>query len=224
MTIFSDSQAALDLIANPMCPTTLQYLARYVLRTHQLIPERYPGHLYWTPGHEGVALNEQADKEAKEAAEENTDPVMIPISLGCLLRHVKTTFNTRGASSICPYETKGRWIAEALNKLEKGQAATIFQLRSGHCPLNRFLHQIGVEKDNRCEECQAFETQAHFLIYCKKYTKEQRVFRKQLNEEGIKININLARKLLDTPNIYPLLAEFIKDTGRFFSLAFDLEN
>lgn len=176
LAIFGDSQAALNLISNPMRPATLQYLARYVLRTHKLIPDCYPVHLYWTPGHKRVELNERADRGAKRAAEENSNPVILPISLGCLLRHVKKTFHTRGANSIHPYETKGRWITDALNQLEKGQAAAIFQLRSGHFPLNKFLHQIGVKEDDKCETCLAIETPAHFLIYCKKYTKERRAF------------------------------------------------
>lgn len=176
LAVFSDSQAALELIAKPMRPSTLQYLARYVLRTRKMIPNRYKIRLYWTPGHEGVELNEIADNEAKAAAEENIDPVILPISLGCLLCRVKETFRTRGAEPIPPYKTKGRWIADVLNTLEKGQAAAIFQLRSGHCPLKKFLHRIGVEEDNKCETCKVVETTTHFLIYCKRYTKERRIF------------------------------------------------
>lgn len=92
LAVFSDSQAALDLIARPMRPSTLQYLARYVLRTKGMIPDQYQMRLYWTPGHDGVELNKIADKEAKEAAEGNIDPVTLPISLGCLIRRVKDTF------------------------------------------------------------------------------------------------------------------------------------
>lgn len=46
LAIFSDSQAALELIANPMKPSTLQYLAIYRLRTHALISDRYRICLY----------------------------------------------------------------------------------------------------------------------------------------------------------------------------------
>lgn len=224
LAIFSDSQAALNLITKPMHPTTLQYLTRYVLRTWKLIPECYQIRLYWTPGHEGVELNERADQEAKEAAEKNNNPVMLPMSLGCLLRRVQDTFKTRGADPIKPYETKGRWIADALNSLEKGQAAAIFQLRCGHCPLKKFLHRIGAEEDDRCETCKAVETPAHFLIYCKRYKKERRTFRQRLKEEEIKIDFNSARKLLDTPKVFPLLAQFIQETGRFQYLASYLDN
>lgn len=43
LAIFSDSQAALDLVAKPMHPATLQYLARYVIRTWKTNTGTLPG-------------------------------------------------------------------------------------------------------------------------------------------------------------------------------------
>lgn len=218
LTIFSDSQAALELFSNPTQPRTLQYLSRFLRRSHSLIPDQYPLRLYWTPGHEGVDLNEQADRAAKEAAEEGLNPVLLPTSLGCLLRHTRTTFKTREAVPNSPYKTKGKKISDALNQLEKGQAAAIFQLRCGHCPLRKFLYRIGVEEHNRCTTCFATETPAHFLVYCKKYTRQRRDFRKKLKEEDIKVNTNSAWAILDSPKTYPYLAQYIQDTERFIHL------
>lgn len=39
LAVFSDSQAGLNLISEPMRPTSLQSLARYVARPQKLIPE-----------------------------------------------------------------------------------------------------------------------------------------------------------------------------------------
>lgn len=180
--------------------------------------------LYWTPGHEDVELNEKADEAAKKAAEDREDALTLPLSLGGLLQHTRKIFNQRGATPITPFKTKNKWVADALNNLEKGQAAAIFQLRSGHCPLHKFLHRIGVEDTDRCETCKAVETPAHFLIYCRKYTKERRRFREKLKEEKIKVNINSAMALLDTPKLYPYLACFIQETGRFPHLNTYLED
>lgn len=218
LAIFSDSQAALNLLANPVKPQSLQYLARFLLRSHRKIPVHLAMKLYWTPGHEGIELNEQADEAAKQAAESDEQPMILPMSLGGLLRHTRSIFRNRGAVSIAPYKTKAKKIADALQSLEKGDAAAIFQLQCGHCPLKKFLHRIGVEEDNKCEDCKATETPAHFLIYCKKYTKQQQVFRRTLKEEGIKINVNSAFTLLDSPRVYPHLAEFLRATGRFTHL------
>lgn len=87
LAIFSDSQAALDLLARLTQPKTLQYLSRFLRRSYNMIPKEYPLRLYWTPGHEGVNLNETADAAAKKAAEDNKDPLILPISLGGLLQH-----------------------------------------------------------------------------------------------------------------------------------------
>lgn len=218
LAVFSNSQAALDLMASPLQPKSLQYLARFLLRLHKKIPAHLPVRLYWTPGHEDIYLNKQADAAAKQAAEDGAEALMLPMSLGGLLCHTKKVLRNRGAVPIKPYKTKPKYIADALHLLEKGDAAAIFQLRCGHCPLNKFLHRIGAEEDNRCESCRAVETPAHFLIYCRRYSVQQRIFRGRLKEEEIKVNINLATALLDTPKAYPLLADFIRDTGRFTHL------
>lgn len=160
-------------------------------------------------------MNEKADKAASEAAKETDAQMILPISLGGLLRHTRSLFNQRRVVSIQPFKTKGRKVAEALNNLQKGEAAAIFQLRCGHCPLKKFLHRIDREDTDRCEECHAKETTAHYLIYCKKYKHQRQIFRRKLKEEGIKVNINSAVDLLDTPKLFPYLAEFIQDTGRF---------
>lgn len=218
LAIFSDSQAALDLLARPAQPKTLQYLSRFLRRSYNLIPKEYPLRLYWTPGHEGVTLNEAADAAAKEAADGNKDPVMLPVSLGGLLRHSRAVFNRREVVPISPYKTKSRKIAEALQRLEKGQAAAIFQLRCGHCPLRKYLHRIGAEDHNKCTSCFATETPTHFLIYCRRFTLQRRAFRKTLKEDGIKTNTNSATALLNNPAVFPHLAQYIHDTGRFLHL------
>lgn len=149
---------------------------------------------------------------------------MLPISLSGLLRHAEETFRTRGADFTQPYKTKGKQIADALKSLEQGQAAAIFQLRCGHCPLKKFLHRLGTEEDDKCETCQAVESPAHFLVYCKKYNRKRRAFRNQLKEEGTKVNKNLVWKLLDSPKVFPCLAQYINATGRFHYLSTYLEN
>lgn len=217
LAIFSDSQAALELLANPVQPKTLQYLAKMLRQAHRTIPTNKHIKLYWTPGHEGIELNEKADQAAREAAEDNAEAVSLPVSLGGMLRHTKETFK-RGAVSIKRFKTKGRMIADALNQLEKGQAAAIFQLRCGHSPLRQFLHCIGAEEDDRCETCKVKETPTHFLIFCRRFTTQRQTFRKKLKEEKIKVNTNSAVKLLDTPKIFPYLAQFIEDTHRFIHL------
>ncbi|KAG0145405.1 hypothetical protein CROQUDRAFT_658714, partial [Cronartium quercuum f. sp. fusiforme G11] len=58
-------------------------------------------------------------------------------------------------------------IADAFNRLEKGQAAAIFQLQTGHCPLNAYLHQFKRLTTKYCRGCGVPEMVAHFLLYCR---------------------------------------------------------
>lgn len=200
-------------MANLIKPSSLQYLARTLRKVVHKIPIEHTVSLYWTPGHEGIKLNEDADEAARREAEgekENTD---LPFSLGGLLRHTKTSLK-RGAVYIDKFKTGGKFIADALNLLEKGQAAAIFQLRCGHNPLKQFLYRIGVEDNDKCEVCRVTENATHFLIFCKRFKSQRQAFRKQLKEEEIRVDVNSAIKLLDTTKVFPL-AKYIEDTGRF---------
>lgn len=217
LALFSDSQAALDLITRPLQPSSLQYLAQSLRRAIRQIPVNHPVSLYWTPGHEGIKLNEEADIAAKGEAEGEAEVTMLPISLGSLLRHAKTRFK-RGAVHIKKFKTQGKYIADTLNNLEKGQAAAIFQLRCGHNPLRSFLHQIGVNKSSKCEVCNVTENTTHFLIFCKRFRTQQQVLRARLKEKKTWVDINSATKLLDTTVVFPYLAQYIEDTGRFTHL------
>lgn len=217
VALFSDSQAALGLLANPLQPQSLQYLARTLRKTIRKIPQGHSISLYWTPGHEGIQLNEKADEEARQKAEGKDESTILPISLGGLLRHTKENI-TRGARPITKYKTKSKHVAEALNRLEKGQAAVIFQLRCGHNPLRHFLHRIGVEETDKCDFCRVTENTTHFLIYCRRFKLQRQTFQKKLIDEEINVDINSANKLLDTPAVFPYLAQFVEDTGRFTHL------
>lgn len=214
IAIFSDSQAALELFTNPAQPSSLQYIKRLFKKAQNTLPADKTIALYWTPGHEGVELNEKADQAARETAEGEERSILLPVSLGSLLRQSKEK-TKRGVVPIKKFKTSGKKIAEALNTLEKGQAAAIFQLRCGHCPLQIFLHRIGVEDDDKCEFSQVPETPQHFLVFCRKFRTQRQKFRRTLQEEEIKVDINSALKLLDTPRVFPHLAKFIEETGRF---------
>lgn len=216
LAIFSDSQAALHLLNSPLTMGTAQYLGKHLQELIQHTLSRHTIKLHWTPGHHDVALNEKADEEAGLAAESEGERFQLPFSLSCTRRHVKQTFNTRGKTiDRNGYKTSGRKIADTLDKLEKGRAAAIFQLRLGHCPLNHFLAQINAVSNNQCTHCGRKENTIHFLLYCPKYTKEQRAFRNALKEEGIKLDTRRADLILDCPTAYPYLADYIVATNRF---------
>lgn len=216
LAIFSDSQAALHLLNSPLTMRTAQYLGKHLHELIQYISSRHTIKLHWTPGHHNVALNKKVDEEAGLAAESEGERFQLPFSLSCTRRHVKQTFNTRGEDiNRDGYITLGRKIADAFDRLKKGRAAAIFQLRLGHCPLNHYLARINAVPNNRCINCGRKETTTHYLLYCPKYAKERRAFRNALKAEEIKLDTRRANLILDCTEAYPYLADYIVATNRF---------
>lgn len=224
LALFSDSQAALHLLNKPPQPAPLQYFGIHLQELIDHINTNHTIKLFWTPGHRSITLNEKADEEAGKAAEAEGERFTLPVSLASTTQRVRLTFNDRGENlDRGSFRTPGRKIAAALDELEKGKAAAIFQLRSGHCPLNHFLKRIQATEDDRCPHCRRKETTTHYLIYCQKYKHKRRKFRNDLKEAEIKVDTRGADKILDNPNTYPYLADYIISTGRFEHLQVYIE-
>ncbi|KAG0147598.1 hypothetical protein CROQUDRAFT_460022 [Cronartium quercuum f. sp. fusiforme G11] len=128
LAIFSDSQAALELLANPLQPRTLQYLARFLRKSHQKLPSNFGITLYWKPGHEGIEQNEKADQAVKKVTEKSTTPTTLQVSLGGLLRHTKKILNISGVTTISPYKTTNKRTADSLNSPGKGTGRSGFSI------------------------------------------------------------------------------------------------
>ncbi|KAG0140012.1 hypothetical protein CROQUDRAFT_665735 [Cronartium quercuum f. sp. fusiforme G11] len=218
LALFSDSQVALLAAHQPTQPTSGQYLVKFLKDQLRGLPEGTNLDLFWTPGHEGVALNEEADKAAKGAAMTDRSRTILPMSLASLLQ---TTWNelsfsaSEFSSHSLNLKTSAKKIADAYNKLEKGQAAAIFQLRTEHCPLNDYLYRFKWSKTKYCSTCGVPETVPHFLLYCRRYRSQCALFRTKVKMEKLRLNFHNANAILDAPIAFPYLAEFVLSTGRF---------
>ncbi|MBW0488786.1 hypothetical protein O181_028501 [Austropuccinia psidii MF-1] len=111
------------------------------------------------------------------------------------------------------FKTPAPFIIEALDNLEKGLAATIHQLCTSHVPLNDYLHRIKQTKKPICETCNTLETPSHYLIICKNFRAQRKNFLKQLWKKRLRVNPRSAISILDNPQCYPLLADFILSTA-----------
>lgn len=218
LAIFSDSQTALRHAHDPLRQRPMQHLAGSV-KKFLLALGNTELQFFWVPGHEAVKENEEADKAAKEAAESGANSGnLLPMSLSKLVQTTRTSFHLRTAAFTTGREdlkTQPRKIADALARLEKGQAASIFQLRSGHCPLNGYLHRFNHHQTGKCDVCRAPETVPHFLLYCRRFKIQRGMLRKRLTDDEVKVNPYSLKSLLNTPSTYPRLAQFILETGRF---------
>ncbi|KAG0140452.1 hypothetical protein CROQUDRAFT_100103 [Cronartium quercuum f. sp. fusiforme G11] len=213
-----DSQAALRATHFPVQPKSGQSLVKFLKHQLRQLPEDATIYLYWTPGHEGIPLNEKADTAAKRAAKEEGRKTHLPTSLTNLLQatwNSLTIPSSEFPSHTPSFKTTAKRIADAFNILEKGQAAAIFQLRTGHCPLNAYLHRFKRTTTKYRGTCGVPETVSHFLLYCRKYRSQRKAFRLRVKTEKLRTNVHNTNAISDDPKVFPFLAQYVLDTGRF---------
>jgi ribonuclease HI len=194
-----DNQAALKALASKFSKPG-QYLAAEALRATARLRKtkgkKYLLTLRWTAGHTGIPGNEEADVKARKVAEGATsDAANLPKTLRKQLKRSKS-------ASIQAENTaqKARWRQDWLGspryakfknidpslpshkfiklisnpKISRADASKIFQLRSGHIPLNAYLHQFKWKDSTQCPACGApKETPQHFLLECPAYAHER---------------------------------------------------
>ena len=96
--------------------------------------------------------------------------------------------------------------------LSRAQAATLTQLRTGHVPLNHYLHRIHAIDSPNCVACNEPETVDHYLLRCPRFRAQRQVLRRQLNGQALS-----ARSLLGVCKNLPALMTFLQSTGRLLS-------
>jgi hypothetical protein len=94
------------------------------------------------------------------------------------------------------------------------QASLLFQLRTEHIPLNKYLHHIKPADTDKCPACsqtsnqQTVETVRHFLIECPAYNHQQH-----------SLDVKLSRNSRDLKSIFQnekhtkMLIRYVAHTG-----------
>lgn len=186
----------------------------------------------WTPGHEGIKGNEIADREAKRAAKGQSSedkllpaflrrkplPVSISATRQFLKKKIKARWQTEWSSS--PRFLRMKAIDPSLpsddfldiaSQLRRNQASLLFQLRSGHIPLNETLHRIKRSDTPFCPHCRGStkETVHHFLLACPHYARARRLLQSQLGRHSSSISF-----LLNSRSAIPNLLRYVSNTNR----------
>ncbi|EIW53558.1 uncharacterized protein TRAVEDRAFT_84152, partial [Trametes versicolor FP-101664 SS1] len=87
----------------------------------------------------------------------------------------------------------------------------ITQLRTGHAPLNRHLHNIGKSDTALCPACHAApETVLHFLIQCPALRRQRAPLARSLPPASLTL-----KNVLGTTRCHDALMAFIHASGRF---------
>ena len=231
-----DNQAAIKALTSKFNKPG-QYLAaeafKAATRLRKTRGKKYSLTFRWTAGHLGIPGNEEADEEAKKAAEGATsDPKSLPKTLRKQLKRSKSAalqaesaarkaiWRREWASS--PRYAKYKHIDPSLpsrkfiklisnSKLSRADASKIFQLRTGHIPLNAYLNRFKRKDSAQCPACGAHkETPQHFLLECPAYAYERWKLRPRKGEIEMKF-----AEILTSEKKSLTLAHYMKATGRF---------
>jgi ribonuclease HI len=160
----------------------------------------------WAPGHHDIPGNEAADEQAKIAArgdssetlpksltDKNGAPIILPTSKSALNQQFGRKIQEEAASIMkhsprfprlheidpsAPSKNFSLLVAE----LPRRHSSLLFQLRTGHAPLNKHLHRIAKVPNPTCQQChQREETVHHFLIACPSYARQRHVLRNEIS-------------------------------------------
>ena len=193
----------------------------------------------WVSGHDRVKGNEHADNKAKIAAREGSSPEdelpealqgsALLSSLSALGGAFKEMLWARWKSLWAKSPQKGQ-MDKVDNKLpshsfllvtghlSRAQASMLMQLRTGHVPLNYFLHKINKAESLVCPACQlADETVHHYLFDCLGFVYERHTLARTTG-----CNSKSIRHLLGNWHAFKAVLAYIHATGRFRGIYGDL--
>ena len=232
-----DNQAALSSL-KLVKGISGRYIADEILETAVRIRKqrnspKYSLRFRWTAGHVGIAGNEEVDKEAKAATEGlSSDKKVLPMLLRKPLMQNKAALRQARKGKL-----KERWKREwdaseraekfktldlispsnkfikliSIDRLSRNDASQIFQLRTGHVPLNVYLERIKRAEKASCPACgHPRESVQHFIFDCPSYSHERWAMLKHSNKHEPKLKdiLNFAEMVLPLTN-------YIQATGRF---------
>ena len=228
-----DSQAVIRRHNNPT-RASASYIIEEIYKIVNTLISNYPRADFivrWTPGHVGLTGNEEADAEAKKAADSATNNVNshfgifkkeLPISRAAhkgRLKEIATAVRYRDfcrgprhqrVSRFDPSMPSDRY-RKLTATLPKRHVSILTQLRTNHVPLQSYLHRFKLTDSPVCPHCNVHpETVTHYLFHCTKHANHRAQLRRDL-----KPNTRLDMGILGDKKSLAALFKFIKATNRF---------
>ena len=173
VVIFTDSLSALQALENYSSSQD-----RDICRLAQSLNKLLTSYdvqvtLQWIPGHEDVSGNERADRLAKEGSKKEQ------YEKQCSYQTVKKMIKNNSKKAWMNRWEKGNtgrtmfsnmakpMPKDSINLLPRQDQSLIFQLRTGHAPLNLHLNRINPQHLPLCRNCDnPYESTAHVLFDC----------------------------------------------------------
>lgn len=233
-TIFVDNQSVIKS-SRTTKPGPAQYLMKAL---HDLADRlRHIGDakskftLRWISAHSDVDRNEKVDLEAKKAARgESSNPSDLPEVLRQTLPFSKSAL-VQNAKSEAKSNWKERWghskraqryysldeqfppkrFREVAQGTTRSLACALTQIRTGHIPLNQWLHKRKLADTDKCTQCDDGKPESihHYLFACKKFKRQ----RQKMDKAHKSAKRNL-RKIFASSKYTGILLRYVKDTGR----------
>jgi hypothetical protein len=184
VVIYSSGQSALQSILKPYAQSgqaAIQEVIRHLTRHQQ---ENTKITIQWLPGsneEKGAQLAKAAAAYATQDRWTINPPHWAKIQLKSTTwrmarealqqTRIKQFNQSTGGKYTRTLDTAlpGRHTQKLYDQLTRAQATTLAQLRTGHSPLNTFLHRIGSTTSDLCECAEGPETVEHFLFYCTRW-------------------------------------------------------
>ena len=195
--------------------------------------------LRWTPGHVGLAGNEEVDVEAKKAAvgaHHNINSNFgilkrpLPVSRSAHRQILRDEITAKYQREFRLSDKYQRFIRvdpsmpsnryrKLITELPRRFVSILTQLRTNHIPLQAYLHRFKLANSPLCPHCEeAPETVTHFIMFCPKFAIHRRQLRRRLGPRG-----NLDLSILGNSKHLPDLFRFVKATDRFGQTYGDLD-
>jgi len=238
MALGVDNQAAISATHKFISKSGHYLMDKFHNDLRKLIPAQDKRKLIvrWTPGHEGIPGNEAADEQAKMAAKgdsstPNTLPkslttrhnaiATLPVSKSALMQQFRKAIKHKAAKIMrdsprykhlheIDTSAPSKHFSKLVEKLPQRHSSLLFQLHTGHAPLNKHLHRIAKVPNPTCQQChRCKETVHHFLLACPTYTRQCLAIQNELGPQA-----NHLKNLLNNPKCVKPLLRFIASTHR----------
>ncbi|KAL3704532.1 hypothetical protein TMatcc_008203 [Talaromyces marneffei ATCC 18224] len=169
ITILSSNRSALAAISQPRQQSGQKTLQRQENAINAI----------WVPAHTDMDVQIRAKSEARKSTETECQPEIQPFqakSTAVKLALAKQRQEWALPASIGKYSKAidialpGKHTRSLYDRLNRKEAETLAQLRTGMTRLNSYLNRIGAVDSDLCACGQASETVEHFLFRCTKWT------------------------------------------------------
>ena len=182
----------------------------------------------WTPAHQGVEGNKQADALAKRAVGEEGDlagPAYLQEASLSHLTRVPTEARSTSTGEWIRSHVKRRHryrpppggrLRRELGKVRKELVCHFYQLLLGHAAMAPYLHRFGKAPNDTCCWCGTGEIQIrhHLLIRCRRWSPEIRMMWQRVEKdwEWASPRAPSARLLFRDARATPVVLEFLSST------------